>query len=106
MGNLIELNDTLKLKRGAGFPENIRVGGVYDFIISGRRLYQLKPIRVFLVEEIDRKWNYIGHAMILQQTIDAISDKTSGTFEVILLYPQEYRNLLNQYEPPAGKGFL
>ncbi len=60
MGHLIELNDTLKLKRGAGFPAELRVGGVYDFSIAGRRLYNLKPTRVFLVEEIDGKWNLRG----------------------------------------------
>lgn len=105
MGSFIELNDTLKLRRGAGFPEHIELGGVYDFTIDGRRLYNLKPSRVFLVEEIDGKWNYVGHALILNQSIDAVEDKTSGRFEVILVYPSEYVDLLNQYEPPAGRGY-
>lgn len=105
MGHLIELNDTLKLKRDAGFPADIRVGGVYDFSIAGRRLYNLKPTRVFLVEEIDGKWNVRGHAMILRQTIDAVTDRTSGQFEVTLLYPPEYAKLANQFDTPVGKGY-
>ena len=105
MGHLIELNDTLKLKRGAGFPAELRVGGVYDFSIAGRRLYNLKPTRVFLVEEIDGKWNLRGHAIILRQTIDAMTDRTSGQFEVTQLYPPEYAKLANQFDTPSGKGY-
>ena len=105
MGHLIELNDTLKLKRGAGFPTDLRVGGVYDFSIAGRRLYNLKPTRVFLVEEIDGKWNVVGHAMILRQTIDAVTERTTGQFEVAKLYPPEYSRLVNEFDTPAGKGF-
>lgn len=105
MGHLIELNDTLKLKRGAGFPAVIRVGGVYDFSIAGRRLYNLRPTRVLLVEEIDGKWNVVGHAMILRQTIDAVTDCTSGQFEVSQLYPPEYAKLVNRFDAPAGKGY-
>ena len=105
MGHLIELNDTLKLKRGAGFPENLRVGGVYQFSIAGRRLYNLKPTRVFLVEEIDGKWNMVGHAMILRQTIDAVAERTTGEFEVSQLYPPDYVKLVNRFDTPPGKGY-
>lgn len=105
MGHLIEVNDTLKLKRGAGFPADIRVGAVYDFAIAGRRLYNLKPTRVFLVEEIDGKWNLVGHAMVLRQTIDAVTDRTTGQFEVTQLYPPEYVALANRFDTPAGKGY-
>ena len=105
MGHVVELNDTLKLKRGAGFPENLRVGGVYEFSIAGRRLYNLKPTRVFLVEDIDGKWNMVGHAMILRQTIDAVAERTTGQFEVSQLYPPEYVRLVNRFDTPAGKGY-
>lgn len=105
MGHLIELNDTLKLKRGAGFPADLRVGGVYDFSLAGRRLYNLKPTRVLLVEDIDGQWNVVGHAMILRQTIDAVTDRTSGQFEVSQLYPPEYARLVNRFDAPAGKGY-
>ena len=106
MGNVIELNDTLKLRRGDGFPVDIRVGGVYDFAKAGRRLYHLKPTRVFLVEDIAGQWNYAGHVMILKQTIDAVHDLTTGTFEVVRLYDEAYVKLVNRFETPEGKGYL
>jgi len=105
MGQIIELNDTLKLKRGAGFPENVKLGGIYDFAVAGRRLYNLKPTRVFLVEEIDGKWNFVGHAMILNQAVDALADRTTGQYQVALLYPEHYARLVNQFEAPAEKGY-
>lgn len=105
MGSVIEINDTLKLKRGAGFPENITIGEIYSFEISGRRLYHLSPIRVFLVEEIDGKWNYHGHAQIHQLSIDAKTDTTKGQFEVVTLYPEELRKKINLLEAPKGKAF-
>jgi hypothetical protein len=44
--------------------------------------------------------------MILQQTIDGVNDETKGIFEVIFLYPNEYRILVNKYESPTGKAFV
>ncbi len=106
MGSMIEINDTLKLKRGEGFPADIKVGGGYSFKLSGRRLFHLKPVRVFLVEEINGKWNFVGQAMILEQTIDAELDETRGQFVVTNLYPRDYATLMNRYEAPARKGYL
>ena len=106
MGSSIEINDTLKLKRGAGFPEHIKQGEQYSFRIPGKRLYHLKPVRVFLVEEIDGQWNYVGHALVLDQTIDAERDETRGRFEVTLLYPTDYVSLVNRYEAPEGKAYI
>lgn len=106
MGSPIELNDTLKLPRGRGFPENVEVGGVYDFTIGGRRIYNLSPSRVFLVEEVDGKWNYIGHALVLHQRIDAASETTAGRFEVTRIYPRDYAKLVNGFEAPPGRGYV
>lgn len=105
MGHLIEINDTLKLKRGGGFPESLKDGGVYDFELKDRRLFNLKPTRVFLVEEIEGKWNYRGHACILRMTIDAEKNTTSGQFQVTQVYSPEYTRELNAHEPPLGKGY-
>ncbi len=106
MGSRIEINDTLKLKRGDGFPTHIELGGIYSFIIPERRLYHLKPVRVFLVEEIDGKWNFVGQAMILEQTIDAVREETRGVFQVSALYPAEYVEMMNRYDAPPGKGYV
>jgi len=104
MGSSIEINDTLKLKRGAGFPPDVREGGEYSFALPGRRLFHLKPVRVFLVEEIEGKWNFIGQALVLEQTIDAERDETRGRFVVTALYTKEYAALVNRHESPPGKG--
>lgn len=105
MGSTIEINDTLKLKRGAGFPPRVELNGVYNFTSQGRRLYHLSPVRVFLVEEIDGKWNFVGHAMILELTIDAARDETRGVYKVVSLYPPDYAAKANQHDAPQGKGY-
>lgn len=105
MGSCIEINDTLKLKRGAGFPADLRESGEYGFTLPGRRLFHLKPVRVFLVEEIDGKWNFAGQAMVLEQTIDAVRDETRGRFQVTRLYPPDHVERMNRHEAPAGKGY-
>lgn len=105
MGSAIEINDTLKLPKGDGFPAEVAVGSRHPFRIAGRRLYHLAPVRVFLVEEVDGRWNYVGHAMIHVLTIDATLNQTSGEFEVVSLYAPEHRRLINAYEAPAGKAF-
>lgn len=106
MGSLIEINDTLKLKRGAGFPDPVREGVEYAFTLPGRRLFHLKPVRVFLVEEIDGKWNFVGQAIILEQTIDADRNETRGRYVVKALYPREYAMLMNRHDAPSGKGHI
>ena len=105
MGSSIEINDTLKLQRGVSFPKDIKLGNKYEFTISDKRLYHLSPVRVFLVEEIDGLWNYIGHAMILELTIDPIKNETRGIYEIVNLYSDEYRILANKYESPPLKGY-
>lgn len=105
MGSHIEINDTLKLKRGEGFPARVELSGVYTFTLPGRRLFHLRPVRVFLVEEIDGFWNMVGHAMILEQTIDAVREETRGVFQVTSLYPEDYVKWVNRYDAPPGKGY-
>ncbi|MBL7662791.1 hypothetical protein JNK13_08575 [bacterium] len=103
MGSLIELNDTLKLKRDQGFPQDLKLDRQYSFQISGRRLYHLAPTRVYLVEEVAGFWNYRGHALIHSLEIDAATDTTSGMFTVSQIYTDEQRLVINQTEPPVGK---
>lgn len=105
MGSGIELNDTLKMSAEQGFPSELAVGQRYPFKREGLRLYHLAPTRVFLVEEIDGKWNFRGHAVVIKQTQDTESNSTSGEFAVIKLYNDAERQLLNQAEAPAGKAY-
>ena len=102
MGNIIEINDTLKLLEGTisePFKENIE----YTFKRQDRRLYHLHPVRVFFVIERNKKWDYIGHALILSQTINALENTTEGTFVINKLYSDEHRKSMNAYESPHHK---
>lgn len=52
----IRMNDTLKLKKWDWFTKwEIILWKEYNFEIKGRRLYNMYPSRVFLVEEINEK---------------------------------------------------
>ncbi len=102
MGSMIEINDTLKLPEGVipePFTENIE----YRFKRQDRRLYHLHPVRVFFVIERNKQWDYIGHALILSQTINAIDNTTEGVFIIDKLYTDEHRQLMNRYESPPKK---
>lgn len=105
MGSKIEFNDTLKLKRGRGFPEKLALDGIYPFTIQDIRIYHPAPTRVFLVEEIAGKWNFVGHAVVLSQTIDSQTKQTSGTFQVIKIYEESHRLSMNANEAPMGKEY-
>ncbi len=105
MGQLIEINDTLKLKLGSNKPDHFKADKIYPFEVKGKRMYNLYPTRVFLVEEVHGKWNYVGHAKILSQTIDAEKDITYGKFKVTKIYTEEYKLLVNKNEPPEGKSY-
>jgi hypothetical protein len=102
MGSNIEFNDTLKIEMSE-FPKDLQEGKEYFFKREGRRLYHLYPVRVFLVKEVDEKWFYIGHAQVIEQTINAIDNQTSGKFLVTKLYSKEYADIVNKNEPPHGK---
>ena len=73
MGSKIEINDTLKISKGRGFPEGLTLEGhvrepqaskaflsmEFNFRNPDERLYHRPPTRVFLVEEMpDGKWLY------------------------------------------------
>lgn len=105
MGSLIEFNDTLKLKRGAGFPSEPTPGVEYSFELEGIRVFHLYPVRVHLVEEIEGKWLHRGAAMILQLKQDAQSQRTSGVFRIEELYPESVALIFSEYDSPKGKGF-
>lgn len=105
MGSTIEINDTLKLTRGQGMPAELVVGERHPFRREGKRLYHLAPTRVFLVEEIDGKWKFRGHALVIEQTIRADKDETTGIFEVRKVYSEEQGRRMSQEEAPAGKSY-
>ena len=97
MGSHFEINDTLQITKAQGFPEELDFeihkensfnaedfsGKVFEFKDkSDIRIYQMPPVRVFLVENIDGKWLYWGLAHILEITHDYQNKKTSGKFRI------------------------
>jgi hypothetical protein len=107
MGSKIEINDTLQLTTEQGFPRELVysahveqsfqtkdfAGKKFSFSHKdGVRVFQLPPVRNFLVHNIDGKWLYWGLVHILEIKHDTTLGTTSGTFEIIHIYtPEEMR---------------
>ncbi len=104
MGSVIEFNDTLKLPR-EDLPNNLSIGMQCTFERPGIRIFHPDPVRVFLVEDVDGKWNFLGKVTILEQTIDAVKQKTHGIFLIQTLYSDDVRATLNKHEAPNGAGY-
>jgi hypothetical protein len=105
MGTVIEFNDTLKLSSENGMPDAPQLGEEYQFKMPEIRIFHLAPVRVFLVHEIGGRWKYIGHAVVVTQTIHAEKHTTSGVFRVTKLYDDEYARKASQQEAPGGKSY-
>ena len=104
MGSTVEFNDTLKLSRD-DIPRPLAIGREYTFRRPGIRLFHPDPVRVFLVEEVEGKWNFLGKVTVLEQTIDAVKQETRGIFRLQSLYPDDVRKTMNQHEAPDGRGY-
>lgn len=98
MGSLIEINDTLRINKTQGFPEELdllthlqtpyTLESVKDKIFSFQskhkiRVYKQPPVRNFLVEDVDGKWVYWGKCYILEIHHDYVKNETSGKFTII-----------------------
>lgn len=120
MGSSIEINDTLKISKERGFPAILTLdthvqtprtladlkNAVYNFWNADERLYHRAPTRVFLVEEINGKWLYWGHANVIEQTIDSEKHQTRGKFIVTRIYAPDYQRQITQNESPIGKSYF
>ena len=125
MGSLLELNDTLQITTGQGFPayilnlENhrkkpIMLEGLAARIFKfhdkpGARVYHSAPTRCFLVQNIKGKWLYWGHIIMLEQTIKGESGKTqttSGKYKIIQIYDPPYQEQTTKHESPKGRSFF
>lgn len=107
MGSFIEINDTLQITKEQGFPEaldyekhkakNLKAsdfaGAVFEFKDKPKiRIYQLPPVRNFLVQNINGQWLYWGLIHILELHHDNIKQTTSGKFKIIHIYtPNEMK---------------
>lgn len=132
MGSYVEINDTLQLTKEQGFP--VRVfnykrhqkkpvtlddvkGRVFKFKNKpSARLFQLDPVRVYFVQNIDGKWLHWGRVLIQSQKIekalnkkgkwDGESWKTSGTYTILNVYDPEYQEIFTTNEAPDGRNFF
>jgi hypothetical protein len=125
MGSMIEINDTLQLTTGQGFPADIldlarhqkhpiTVDQVKDRMFTfqnkpNARMFQLDPVRVYYVHNIDGKWLFWGHVFIqsLSITKDAKGNWiTGGTYKIVELYAPQYQETFSRHESPPGAGYF
>jgi len=121
MGSYVELNDTLQITTEQGFPSELKLEKHLNtpFVVSdfsdkiftfkdkpNLRIYHSSPTRVFLVHNIEGRWLYWGHCLVIEQTINAKTKTTSGKFIIIKIYTPEYQRLISQNEVDPGKEFL
>ena len=117
MGSYIEINDTLQITKEQGFPKELDwkkhlenpynaeqfTNQIFEFNNKPNiRNYQMPPVRVFLVENIDGKWLYWGLVHIIEVKHDYINKTTSGKFKIIYINkPEEMEtahNLIDRNE--------
>lgn len=119
MGSEIEFNDTLQITIEQGFPADILnlekhkenpitledvKDKEFEFSKSGAKIYHLPPARTFLVHNIDGKWLYWGHVLVIEQTIkDGV---TSGKFKIIKIYDPEYQVVVTNNESKKGMSYF
>ena len=124
MGSFVEINDTLQITKEQGFPaevldlekhkkKSIKLSDlktkVFEFHDKENpRLYHVPPTRLFLVHNIDGKWLYWGHVLMLSQTITCKNGKclTSGKYEIIKLYDPAHQLSMTKNESPEGKSYF
>ncbi|MBS3137676.1 hypothetical protein J4232_04540 [Candidatus Woesearchaeota archaeon] len=119
MGSAIEFNDTLQLTTEQGFPRELILaahlkksltaadfeGKVFQFHKQNMRLYHPAPTRVFLAHNIDGKWLHWGKVHILEQTIHAETQSTSGKFRIVQIYSLEFMKVKNKEDVDVDKQF-
>ncbi len=121
MGSTIEFNDTLQITTEQGFPEELQLAKhllkpfkasdfaerIFEFHDKpDLRIFHPAPTRVFLVHNINGKWLYWGHALIIEQTINTQTNTTSGKFVIIKIYDAEYQRQISKNEVNTGKNYF
>ena len=79
-------------------------------------MFQLYPVRVFYVHNIDGKWLFWGHVLIQTQTIEKkLNDDgswtegewvTSGTYTIEKVYDPEFQEIYTRHEAPSDRNFF
>ena len=104
MGSDIKINDTLQISKEQGFPSELNYeahchkplraedlnGKEFEFHGKpGIRMYQVPPVRNFLVENRGGKWIYWGLIHITKIVHDYANKTTSGKFHIVYMYTPE-----------------
>lgn len=132
MGSMVEINDTLQLTTEQGFPADlldlkkhqqkpVTLSAVQDRIFEFKdkpaaRIFQLDPVRVYYVHNIDGKWLFWGRVFIQSETIYKNVDAkgnwkegdwlTSGTYKIIDIYDPKYQKAFTLHEAPADRNYF
>lgn len=122
MGSFIEINDTLRISKTQGFPSSLNIvkhlknpytteqfaDKVFEFKNKPKiRVYQIPPVRNFLVEDIDGKWLYWGLVHILEIHHDYIANTTSGKFKIIHINaPDEMKQAFSLIDRTAENNYF
>jgi hypothetical protein len=100
MGTEIKINDTLQITLLQGFPKGLILEEhlknplkaenfsekIFEFKNKdGIRIYQVLPVRNFLVENRNGKWIYWGLCHIVETTCNYVNKTTSGKFKIIYI---------------------
>lgn len=120
MGSYLEFNDTLQITMEQGFPKELDLevhlrdplkaedfeGRVFEFYDKpNMRIYHPAPVRVFLVHNIGGKWLHWGKAHIVEQTIHAETQTTSGKYKIVQIYEPEFMRLKNIHDVDEDKRY-
>ena len=132
MGSFVEINDTLQLTDEQGFPVDIFdlekhrenpitlkdvEGMVFEFKDKpSARIFQIDPVRVYYVHNVDGKWLFWGRVLIQSQHIEKVFNddgtwtegnwKTSGTYTILSVYDPEYQHTFTLNEAPDDRNYF
>jgi hypothetical protein len=132
MGSYVEINDTLQLTTEQGFPAGlldlaahrlkpVTLDAVKDklFEFQGKpaaRIFQLDPVRVYYVHNIDGKWLFWGRVFIQTLKIEKQLEPdgswkegnwmTSGTYKIVDIYGPVYQETFTRHEAPPDRNYF
>ncbi|RQO65906.1 hypothetical protein DBR43_27035 [Pedobacter sp. KBW06] len=132
MGSYVEINDTLQLTTEQGFPSDLMdreqhiinpvtladvEGKIFNFKDKpSARIFQLDPVRVYYVHNINGKWLFWGRIFIQSETIYKKLDAqgnwtegewlTSGTYTIIDVYDPVYQKVFTLHEAPPDRNYF
>lgn len=129
MGSGVEINDTLQITTEQGFPskqmnraEHVRnplttemfSGKIFTFQGKlGARIFQLSPVRVYLVHNVEGKWLFWGKIAVIEQSITQVHEgaragewETGGKYSILEIYDPVYQELFTRRESPKGRSYF